>query len=129
MDDSLMFDYLMQMGALRPDEEELKRKQAMVDALRKGSMQSPEGQMIGKHYVAPSITQYGAQLMNAYGARQGQQGVDEKLRGLNDQQRQMLEEMRRRRRGAPAPAMGYSSNPYSNLPTNGNVLPDGSIET
>ena len=30
MNDELMFEYLMQMGAMRPEQEELKRKQAMV---------------------------------------------------------------------------------------------------
>ena len=27
MNDDLMFDYLLQMGAMRPEQEELKRKQ------------------------------------------------------------------------------------------------------
>ena len=58
MNDDLMFEYLVQMGQMRPEEAELKKKQAMVDALRKGGMSAPEGQMIGKHYVAPGIGQY-----------------------------------------------------------------------
>jgi hypothetical protein len=122
MNDDLMFEYLMQMGALQPDEEELRRKQAMVDALRKNASQSPEGQMVSGHYVAPSITQYGAQLMNAYGARKGQEGVDQGLRGLNDKQRKMLEDLKRRRGMRSGGGMGMpSSDPYGNLPTYGSV--------
>jgi hypothetical protein len=105
MNDDLMFEYLVEMGAMTPEEEELRRKQAMIDALRKQGMQSPEGQMVSGHYVAPSITQYGAQLMNAYGARKGQEGVDQGVRGMNDKQRKMLEDLKRRR------GMGMGSAP------------------
>lgn len=108
MNDDLMFEYLLQMGAMQPEQQELKRKQAMVDALRKSSMQGPEGQMIGKHYVPPSMTQYAAQLGGAYMANKGQQGVDTALRGYNDNQRQMLEELRRRK---AIGASGYYQSP------------------
>lgn len=97
MNDNLMFDYLLQMGAMTPEEEELKRKQAIVDALRQKSGQSPKGQMVGNHYVAPSITQYAGQMMDAYMANKGQGDVDQRMRGMNDKQRQMLEELKRRR--------------------------------
>lgn len=97
MNDDLMFDYLIQMGQMRPEEAEMKRRQAQVDALRKGSMTSPEGQMVGKQYVAPSWTQNLAQLGQGYAAMKGQQGVDEKLQGMNTKQAQLLEEMKRRR--------------------------------
>ena len=116
MNDDLMFDYLVQMGAMRPEEAELKKKQAMVDALRQGSMNGPQGQMVGKHYVAPSLTQYAAQIGQGLMAGQGQQGVDAQMRGMNDRQRQMLEELRRRRQGGgatpytgDATAVGYDS--------------------
>lgn len=105
MNDDLMFDYLLQMGAMRPEQEELKRKQAMIDALRGNSMASPQGQMIGKHYVPPSFTQYAAQLGQGLMAGQAQTGQDAAMRGMNDRQRQALEEMRRRRMmgGVPMP--------------------------
>ena len=111
MNDDLMFDYLVQMGAMRPEEAELKKKQAMVDALRQGSMNAPQGQMIGKHYVAPSLTQYAAQVGQGLMAGQGQQGVDSQMRSMNDRQRQMLEELRKRR------MMG--SDPTSQMPAMG----------
>lgn len=103
MNDDMMFEYLVQMGAMRPEEAELKKKQAIVDALRQQSAESPQGQMIGKHYVAPSLTQYAGQLMNAYAANKGQQGVDAKMGELNARQRQALEDLRRRRQGGGQP--------------------------
>ena len=124
MDDDLMFEYLLSMGAMTPEEEELRRKQAMVEALREQSMQSPQGQMVSGHYVAPSFTQYGAQLMNAYGAAKGQQGVDKRLGEMNAEQRRMLEDLKRRRAmkpgGGAMPATG-SMDLYGNLPTYGSV--------
>jgi hypothetical protein len=97
MNDDLMFDYLLQMGAMQPEQQEMKRKQAMIDALRKQSMTAPEGQMIGKHYVAPSITQHLAGLGQGYMAAQGQKKQDAAMLGMNQRQREALEEMRRRR--------------------------------
>lgn len=120
MNDDLMFEYMVQMGAMRPEEAELKRKQAMVDALRQGGMQAPEGQMIGKHYVAPSITQNLAQVAQGYAAAQGQKGVDSGMSGMNERQRKMLEDLRKRKQMGAVAAPSYSSDPYSNLPTYGN---------
>ena len=120
MNDDRMFEYLIQMGQMRPEEAELKRRQAQVDALRKGGLTAPEGQMIGKHYVAPSWTQSLAQIGQGYAAMKGQQGVDAQLRDMNARQAKALEEMKRRRMQpgmAPAPA---ALDPYSNLPTYGN---------
>lgn len=98
MNDDLMFDYLLSMGAMRPEQEELKRKQAMVDALRGQAMQPMQGQMVGKHYVAPGIANAIAQMGTAYMAGQQQKGVDAGMQGMNEKQRLALEEMRRRRR-------------------------------
>lgn len=110
MNDDLMFDYLLQMGAMRPEQDELRRKQAMVDALRGQALQPLQGQMVGKHYVAPGIGQAIAQMGTAYMAGQQQKGLDAGMAGFNDRQRQALEEMRRRKRGpGSAGAIGPSS--------------------
>ena len=111
MNDDLMFEYLVQMGQMRPEEAELKKKQAMVDALRKNSMAPMEGQMIGKHYVAPGIGQALAQLGQGYLAGQAQQGVDAGMKGMNAKQALALEELRKRRRmpGAMPAAGGMST--------------------
>lgn len=126
MNDDMMFEYLVQMGAMRPEEAEIKKKQAMVDALRGNSMTPMQGQMVGKHYVAPGIGQALAQLGQGYMAAQGQKGVDAKSLELNQKQQKSLENMRiererlRRLRlggGMPSDGMG---DPYGNLPTYGN---------
>jgi hypothetical protein len=104
MDDGMMFDYLLQMGAMRPEQDELKRKQALVDALRGNALEPMQGQMIGKHYVGGGLGGALSKLGQAYFAKQGQQGVDTGLAGMNDRQRQLLEEMRKRRLAGMAPA-------------------------
>lgn len=98
MNDDLMFDYLVAMGQMRPEEAELKKRQAMVDALRKGAMTPMQGEMIGKHYVGPGIAGAISQLGQAYMASKGQEGLDTKMRDFNSRQAQLLEEMRKRRR-------------------------------
>jgi hypothetical protein len=121
MNDDLMFDYLLQMGAMRPEQDELKRKQAMIDALRGKAMEPMQGQMVGKHYVAPGIANAIAQMGTAYMANQGQKGVDAGMTGFNDRQRMALEELRKRRRMGASPAASPASmDPYGNLPTYGN---------
>ncbi len=121
MNDDLMFDYLLQMGAMRPEQEELRKRQAMIDALRGNAMTPQQGQMIGKHYVGPGIAGAISQLGQAYMAKQGQKGADTKMAELNAKQAAALEELRRRRRGGSmAQPMGGSMDPYSNLPTYGN---------
>ena len=106
--DDMYFEYLVSIGAMRPEEAQMARKQAQVDAMRDRSMTSPEGQMVGKHYVAPSFTQYAGQLMNAYGARKGQEALDEQYGSFNQKQKAMLEALRadkrlRRQMDANAP--------------------------
>lgn len=96
MNDEYILEYLLHTGAMRPEEEELLRKQKMVDALRANSMESPQGQMVGKHYVAPSFTQYAAQLGTAYGARRGQEQVDDGMKKFNTKQGQMIKDLQAR---------------------------------
>ena len=95
MNDDLMFDYLLQMGAMRPAQDELKRKQAMVDALRGNALKPMEGQMIGKHYVGPGLAGALSQLGQAYIANQQQGGVDAKLKEMNATQADKLLELRK----------------------------------
>lgn len=120
MNDDMMFEYLIQMGQMRPEEAELKRRQAQVDALRKGAMTPMEGQMIGKHYVAPGLAGALSQLGQGYLAAKGQKGVDTRVQGMNAKQAQLLEEMRRRRMQPGVVPMPASMDPYGNLPTYGN---------
>lgn len=111
MDDDLMFEYLVQMGAMRPEEAEMMRKQKQIDALRGQSMEGPQGQMVGKHYVPPSFTQYAAQLGQGYMAGQGQKKMDAQYGDFNQRQARMLEELRKKKQGGMSyglPAYGTS---------------------
>jgi hypothetical protein len=116
MNDDLMLDYLLQMGAMQPEQQDLKRKQAMVDALRANSMNAPQGQMIGKHYVPPSLTQYAAQLGQGAMAAQQQQGVDRSMTDMNARQgselRRMQELLRRQRMGMTNPTGAMDTTDY-----------------
>jgi hypothetical protein len=115
MNDNLMFDYLLEMGAMRPEQEEMKRKQAMVEALRGNSMKPLEGQMVGKHYVAPGIANAIAQMGSAYMAGQQQKGLDAQMQNMNAEQRRRLKELRDRQRGMGAGSIGTGTpyNPYA----------------
>lgn len=115
MNDDLMFDYLVQMGAMRPEQDEVKRKQSMVDMLRKNAMTPMEGQMIGKHYVSPGIAGALSQMGQAYFAKQGQAGVDQAATDMNTRQRTMLEALRKKRKDPAMAAPVGAYDPYSNL--------------
>lgn len=118
MNDDLMLEYLLQMGAMAPEEEKLLRQQAQVDALRKSAMAGPQGEMIGKHYVPPSFTQYGAQLGNAFMANRGQKKVDEKFDEFNTNQIDAIKELQRARAQKRAMATGVT--PTSMVPVSSN---------
>jgi len=94
MNDDLMLEYLLQMGAMRPEEEKLARKQAMVDALRQQSMTPMQGKMAGNVYVPPSFTQGLAQLGQAYGARRGQKKLDAGYATQNTAQADAIKRLR-----------------------------------
>jgi len=117
MNDDLMLEYLLQMGAMNPEEERLARKQAQVSALREQSMQPLQGGMAGRVYVAPSFTQGLAQLGQAYGARKGQQKVDTEQGAFNKTQGDMLRAMQQRM--AQRRAMATGTTPQSMLPPSG----------
>jgi len=116
MDDDLMFQYLLQMGAMQPEQQDLRRKQSMIDALRGNSMNAPQGQMVGKHYVPPSLTQYAAQLGQGYMAGQGQNAQDAAFKQMNTQQgdalRALQDQLRRKRYPPGSIVSSYSDPEY-----------------
>ena len=118
MNDDLMLEYLLQMGAMAPGEEKLLRQQAQVDALRARSMDGPTGQMVGKHYVPPSFTQYGAQIGNAFMAGRGQKKLNKDYEEFNKTQIDEIEKLRNRRAQRQAMATGVT--PASMVPVNTN---------
>lgn len=95
--DEMMLEYFLQMSGMRPEELDMMRKQKQIDALRGNAMEAPQGQMVGKHYVPPSFTQYASQLGQGYMAGQAQKQQDVATRKFNEQQIEMLKDLRRRR--------------------------------
>lgn len=116
MNDDMMFEYLIQMGQMRPEEAELKRRQAQVEALRKGAMTPMEGQMIGKHYVSPGLAGALSQLGQGYFAAKGQQGVDAQTRQMNTGQKNALVELRARSEQERRRRLGLPEPTYANMP-------------
>lgn len=121
MNDDLMLEYMLSMGAMQPEQVEMLRKQKMIDALRERSMSSPEGQMVGKTFVAPSITQYAAQALNGYMAGQQQKKQDAGMVDFNNKRlaelRKMQEEIQKRKRGLSPATPSYDA--YGDVPTFG----------
>ena len=108
MNDSDIFDYLLQMGAMRPEQDDLKRRQAMVDALRQGAMTPGQGQMVSGHYVPSGLAGLAGQLGQAYFAKQGQGAVDQRMGEMNEKQRRILSDLRKRKMmGGYEPAMDW----------------------
>lgn len=110
MNDDLMFEYLVSIGAMKPEEAQLRKKQAMIDALREQSLEPAQGQTVGGVYVAPSWTQHLAKAGGAYMAGKAQQGVDAGTNSMNQRQRQLLEDLKRKKQGMS----GYTAPTYEN---------------
>jgi hypothetical protein len=98
MNDDMMMEYLLSMGAMRPEQDELRRRQAMVDALRGNALEPMQGQMIGKHYVGPGLAGAISKLGQGYMAGQQQKSVDSAMTGMNQRQNAMLRDMQERMR-------------------------------
>lgn len=106
MNEQDYFDYFLEMGAMRPDEDKLKRKQAMVDYLRQSSLQAPQAQQAGRVVVAPSWTQVLGQVGQAYAANRGQKDADKMYGDMNAQRRAKLEALRAKRNPAASVVPG-----------------------
>jgi len=66
----MMLDYLLEMGAMQPEQEELARKRATVDALRGMSTRSPDMRGNGRVQVAANPLEFLNQGLQGYAAKQ-----------------------------------------------------------
>lgn len=90
----MMFQYLLQMGAMQPEQQEMKRKQAMIDALRQQSMEGSQGKMVSGHYITPGVGGLIEKLALGYFAGKGQKAQDAAFKKMNADQRDALERLR-----------------------------------
>jgi hypothetical protein len=99
MDDNMMFEYLIEQGSMRPEEEQMLRRQQTIDALRQSAMNAPQAQAAGRAIVAPSWTQNLAQLGAAAAAKYGQNKLDSQYGAFNAKRANSLNRMRDRMAG------------------------------
>jgi hypothetical protein len=99
MDDNMMFEYLVEQGSMRPEEEQMLRRQGVIDALRQQGMQAPQAQQAGRLVVAPSWTQGLAQLGAAAAAKYSQNKLDQQYGAFNEKRANSLNRMRDRMAG------------------------------
>lgn len=64
-----------------PVMQDTSRQMKLADLLRQQSMDMPQGQMVSGHYVAPSITQYMAQMLKGYNAGKMEDAAYKKQQG------------------------------------------------
>lgn len=114
MDDNMMFEYLVEQGSMRPEEEQMLRRQGVLDALRQQGMQAPQAQQAGRAIVAPHWTQGLAQLGSAAAARYGQKKLDSQYGAFNAKRANSLERMRNRMAG-PQSSPAVAASPDAGL--------------
>lgn len=113
MDDNMLFEYLVEQGSMRPEEEQLLRRQGVIDALRQQGMQAPQAQQAGRAVVAPHWTQGLAQLGSAAAAKYGQGKLDQQYGAFNAKRGNSLKSMRDSMQ--PKPALGTPPSPSDGL--------------
>lgn len=96
------------------EQQDISRQRKMADILREQSMQAPQGQMIGNQFVAPSMTQGLARVLQSYMGAKLNKDLDAKERGIYQAQRtqgaQDMSSMIDALRGTPAVAKGFDGN-------------------
>lgn len=79
--------YFMAPGAFDADSEQLRRRMAYAQMLSEQGQQTPQGQMVSGHFVAPSWTQHAANLLKSYTGRKEQDAVAGDMQALGDRRR------------------------------------------
>ena len=72
----MMLKYIIAQGELQPEQEEMMRKQQMIQQLRQQSMQMPEMRGNSRIRTASNPLEFIANPLQAYGANQMQSGLD-----------------------------------------------------
>ncbi len=118
----MMMDYLLEMGAMQPEQEELARKRATVDALRGMSQQSPGMRGNGRMQIAANPLEFLNQGLQGYAAKQMGGEADATGKALKQRRLDSLGAMRKQwmpqqaDTGIVPPAGGgspYGDDPYA----------------
>ena len=72
----------------QPELTDIQRKQKLAELLIQQGMQTPRGQMVGGHFVAPSMTQNLANLFKIYSGRNLQEETESRQQALAQKLRQ-----------------------------------------
>ena len=88
--DQSQFNTLLELGALTPEEEQLMRKQAMIENLRQSSIDPMQTRMVGNVAVAPSWAEGLSKLGQAYMARKGFEKAGEAAKDIYGRKKDIL---------------------------------------
>lgn len=91
--DQSQFNTLLELGALTPEEEQLMRKQAMIENLRQSSMEPMQTKMFGNIAVAPSWAEGLSKLGQAYMARKGFEKAGEATKDIYGRKKDILKKV------------------------------------
>lgn len=91
---------------------ELQRKQKIADLLTQQGFTSPQGQMVGNRFVAPSWSQYANQLFSAYSGRKAAEDVQSEqvklAQALKTQETQQINKYAQLSKEDPSAALTYA---------------------
>ncbi len=118
--DQMMLDYLMEMGALQPEQEAIMRQREMANQLRQGA-QMPGMRQTGRVAVAANPLEFLSSVGSGYGAIKQDQQADAAAKAYKDKRMGALEGLRgrmspQRQTGIVPPAGGgspYGDDPYA----------------
>lgn len=105
-----LLEYLLQIGAMRPEEQRNMRLRARAEALR--GAKAPEGQMVSGIYVAPSRWQQAAALGAQLGGMFGEYKANKAEEDLMRRRREALDRFIRGPRSTATPDYWSESTGY-----------------
>lgn len=77
-------------GEWEDQNSQLERQRRLADLLQAQAYRMPEGNMVSGHYVAPSVTQYLAQLVKGWAGNKQQRELDQQQKDAYAQRSQMI---------------------------------------
>jgi hypothetical protein len=94
--DEAMLDYMLEMGALTPEQEAVARQRKLVDELRGMSQPRTDGRQIGKVYIANNPLEHIAGAVGQGLASYKERGANAAAKGLQDKKLAGIKGMRDR---------------------------------